>query len=56
MLDPYSSYRIHYTDQNLVVNDDFIKDQSREISNDELIRRFKHFLRDYQSGNIYTYR
>jgi len=55
MIEAYGSNRIHFTDQNLTMNDD---DEERysNFSKDEQIRKFKTFIKEYQSNNHYIYR
>lgn len=54
MLDAYGISKIHYTDQNLAMDDDISR--ISEMSKDEQIRRFKSFIKEYQSESRYVYR
>ena len=57
MLDAYGTNKIHYTDQNLIMDEDNkLQEKEISLSKDEIGRRFKAFIKEYKSGNIYIYR
>jgi hypothetical protein len=51
-MDPYSTSVVYHTNQNLIVEDDKYPRMTKE----EVIKTFKHFVREHQYGTIYTYR
>ena len=57
MIEAYGTNKVHYTDQNLIMDEEN-KQQEKQLTltKDEIGRRFKAFIKEYQSGNIYIYR
>ncbi len=52
MVDSYEGPKIYFSDQNLQMDDEKIA----KINLDEIIKKFKLFIREYQHSNTYVYR
>jgi hypothetical protein len=51
-MDPYAAPQLWVSNQNLKLEDERIPEMNKE----EVIKSFKHFIRDYQIGNTFIYR
>jgi hypothetical protein len=51
-MDSYEGQRIYNAPQNLAMEDERIP----TLSNEEVIKTFKLFIREHQIGNVYIYR
>ena len=52
MVDSYEGQRIFFSDQNLQMDDE----KTNKISYDDVLKKFKLFIREYQHANTYIYR
>jgi hypothetical protein len=51
-MDSYESNRIYNAPQNLAMEDERLP----RMTPDEIIKAFKHFIREHQVGNTFIYR
>lgn len=52
MVDSYEGPKIFFSDQNLQMEDE----KTSKISYDDVLRKFKMFIREYQHSGTYIYR
>ena len=52
MVDSYEGPKIFFSDQNLQMDDE----KTSKISYDDVLRKFKMFIREYQNSGTYIYR
>jgi hypothetical protein len=52
MVDSYEGPKIFFSDQNLQMDDE----KTNKISNDDVLKKFKYFIREYRQSDIPIYR